>query len=344
MWERYNRAALRASAGLPRHIVSYADLLDDPAATVAAIHAALERHGGYGLRVPGTRELTAFLDHDLRHHRREQKSLQAVATGSQLALYRRLIDGGPSESDAVDAVPAKCIDALRTYEATVDLDDRVRQWRAGQDQRSQPNIELRLALTQLDLRHALSAGEQSDAKLRAVERKVEQFQRTERDLAMQVAVRNERIREAGKAAEQARAARRDLQSRLSKRESEIRDLATNLAVRDERIRESGKAAEQAKVVRRDLGARLSKRDADVRDLNARVGERDQHIREAQAARRQLVLHGVLNGLSRREAQARVEPVAELSGLGEAIHRRVATYSTGMRARLCFWTAIDLDPI
>ena len=29
--------------------------------------------------------------------------------------------------------------------------------------------------------------------------------------------------------------------------------------------------------------------------------------------------------------------------GDAIHRRVATYSTGMRARLCFWTAIDFNP-
>ena len=59
--------------------------------------------------------------------------------------------------------------------------------------------------------------------------------------------------------------------------------------------------------------------------------------------RNIVLHGVLNGLSPRDAQARVPTVTELSGLGSAIHRRVATYSTGMRARLCFWTAIDFNP-
>ena len=59
--------------------------------------------------------------------------------------------------------------------------------------------------------------------------------------------------------------------------------------------------------------------------------------------RNIVLHGVLNGLSPTAAQARVPSVTELSGLGAAIHRRVATYSTGMRARLCFWTAINFNP-
>ena len=59
--------------------------------------------------------------------------------------------------------------------------------------------------------------------------------------------------------------------------------------------------------------------------------------------RNIVMHGMLMGLTRKQAAARVDAVAEMSGLGDAIHRRVSTYSTGMRARLCFSTAIDLDP-
>ena len=59
--------------------------------------------------------------------------------------------------------------------------------------------------------------------------------------------------------------------------------------------------------------------------------------------RNIVMHGMLNGLSRQEALARVPAVTDMSGLGDAIHRRVSTYSTGMRGRLCFSTAIDLDP-
>lgn len=59
--------------------------------------------------------------------------------------------------------------------------------------------------------------------------------------------------------------------------------------------------------------------------------------------RNIIMHGMLMGLTRRQALARVETVTEMSGLGEAIHRRVSTYSSGMRARLCFSTAINLDP-
>ncbi len=56
----------------------------------------------------------------------------------------------------------------------------------------------------------------------------------------------------------------------------------------------------------------------------------------------VVMHGMLTGLSRRQAISRIPDVAELAGLGDAINRRVATYSTGMRARLGFWTAMNLD--
>ena len=59
--------------------------------------------------------------------------------------------------------------------------------------------------------------------------------------------------------------------------------------------------------------------------------------------RNIVMHGMLMGLTRAEAEARVPAVSAASGLGDAIHRRVATYSSGMRARLCFWTAIELKP-
>ena len=57
----------------------------------------------------------------------------------------------------------------------------------------------------------------------------------------------------------------------------------------------------------------------------------------------VVMHGMLMGLSRQEAASRVDAVTEMSGLGDAIHRRVSTYSSGMRSRLCFSTAISLDP-
>ena len=59
--------------------------------------------------------------------------------------------------------------------------------------------------------------------------------------------------------------------------------------------------------------------------------------------RNVVMHGMLMGLSHKDALSRVPAVTDMSGLEDAMHRRVSTYSTGMRARLCFSTAINLDP-
>ena len=59
--------------------------------------------------------------------------------------------------------------------------------------------------------------------------------------------------------------------------------------------------------------------------------------------RNVVMHGMLMGLTRKEAAARIDSVTQMSGLGDAMERRVSTYSTGMRARLCFSTAINLEP-
>ena len=56
----------------------------------------------------------------------------------------------------------------------------------------------------------------------------------------------------------------------------------------------------------------------------------------------VVMHSMLSGMSRQEAIRRIPVVAEVAGLGDAIDRRVATYSNGMRARLCFWTAMNLN--
>ena len=158
LWELYNRLALQASTGLPRHIVSYADLLDDPMGTVEAVHAALVDFGAYELRVPSRRELAAFLDQGLRHHRRELKSLQSVATASQLELYDALNADHPPDSVVRAPLPSKSIDTLATYEGSVDIAERIQLWRASNERRSDPNLKMQLALAELELRHARSTG------------------------------------------------------------------------------------------------------------------------------------------------------------------------------------------
>ncbi|RLP54814.1 MAG: ABC transporter ATP-binding protein [Ketobacter sp.] len=56
-----------------------------------------------------------------------------------------------------------------------------------------------------------------------------------------------------------------------------------------------------------------------------------------------ILSGMLMGLRRMEIIARMDRIVEFSDLGDFIDRPLHTYSSGMRARLGFSTAIQVDP-
>jgi homopolymeric O-antigen transport system ATP-binding protein len=60
-------------------------------------------------------------------------------------------------------------------------------------------------------------------------------------------------------------------------------------------------------------------------------------------RENALLLGVVAGLSRRESLRRLEDVKERSALGDAFERPVLTYSQGMRARLGFAVAEEVQP-
>jgi lipopolysaccharide transport system ATP-binding protein len=60
-------------------------------------------------------------------------------------------------------------------------------------------------------------------------------------------------------------------------------------------------------------------------------------------RENIVLNGVLLGLTRREVIARLRDIVEFSELEEFLDQPVRTYSSGMVARLGFSIAVHLDP-
>lgn len=99
LWEHYNRAALAASEGLPRVLVGYRELLDDPEAVASRVVRTLAACGAQGLerlRELSPADARTLLDSSLEHHAivpgeelgylnaRQQELLQALESGAAL--------------------------------------------------------------------------------------------------------------------------------------------------------------------------------------------------------------------------------------------------------------------
>ncbi len=57
----------------------------------------------------------------------------------------------------------------------------------------------------------------------------------------------------------------------------------------------------------------------------------------------VIINGMLLGLSRREVEERMDDILEFAGIGDFIDRPVKTYSSGMYVRLGFAVAVAVDP-
>jgi lipopolysaccharide transport system ATP-binding protein len=62
-----------------------------------------------------------------------------------------------------------------------------------------------------------------------------------------------------------------------------------------------------------------------------------------SGRENIMLNGVLLGMTRREVAARRASIIEFSELGDLIHEPARTYSSGMLARLGFSVAVHVEP-
>jgi ABC-type polysaccharide/polyol phosphate transport system ATPase subunit len=60
-------------------------------------------------------------------------------------------------------------------------------------------------------------------------------------------------------------------------------------------------------------------------------------------RENIVINGIMLGLSRREIESRFDRIVELSGIAPFIDQPVKTYSSGMYVRLGFAVAVHVDP-
>ena len=88
LWEAYARAALSSSAGLPRLLVHYSALVDDPVGTATRLATRL---AGFGVSLAGTvpeEALREFVSPSLRRERSEQGEARELLTPAQAELLQ----------------------------------------------------------------------------------------------------------------------------------------------------------------------------------------------------------------------------------------------------------------
>jgi len=117
LWEHYIRAALAASEGLPRALVSYRDLIDDPVATAAGLVRTLEAQGVPGLenlRTLSPADARMLLDSSLEHHATAPGEEVEYLNEEQRELLQAL-DSGSALLDPVPPLSAGARDILREH-------------------------------------------------------------------------------------------------------------------------------------------------------------------------------------------------------------------------------------
>jgi hypothetical protein len=112
LWEEYTRAMLASTAGLPRVLVSYQELVADPIECVAGLHRGLVAAGAVDLRLPAEEELRAMIDPALDRHGEGDDGL---LNRPQSELRDALQSGAALEWDVVPPTRRETRELLATF-------------------------------------------------------------------------------------------------------------------------------------------------------------------------------------------------------------------------------------
>jgi hypothetical protein len=128
LWELYTIRAFEASAGLPRLLVRYEDLMSTPVATTERLVEGLDDLGVVGLRVPTEREITVYIDRALHREHRSPQDRRLWMNEQQSSLAAAIDDGTVMDEERVPCHLSEGAQAqLRAFE-----EDRAQRTRAIQ--------------------------------------------------------------------------------------------------------------------------------------------------------------------------------------------------------------------
>ncbi len=119
MWELHTREVLRGTVGLPRVLVQYAHLIQDPVGVTRHLLEQLEGLGVRKLSRPSDEEIRAFVDPALHRERATPDESADLLTPPQRALSDAMTDGSALEMGDVPPLSQVAVEVLRTYDTTL---------------------------------------------------------------------------------------------------------------------------------------------------------------------------------------------------------------------------------
>ena len=167
LWEAYNARALEASQGINRIVLSYEALMSNSSVAVGKLLDALGQEG-YVLRRPAKRELLAFLDDELRHHRTGDADVRGAVSEAQVALFDQLREAERSgDAGTLPSLDGASIETLAQYETTLaSVSLRAKDANASLLRRQRVGVTTELALRRLELDGALQSLQGTSLELR----------------------------------------------------------------------------------------------------------------------------------------------------------------------------------
>lgn len=118
LWELYTRRAFEASAGLPRVLVRYEDLMADPVAATARLVDDLTALGTTGLHRVADDDVHAFISPDLHRQHQDPARRHGRLNQDQVELAAAIDDGTILGDEPIAPLSAAAVDELVELELT----------------------------------------------------------------------------------------------------------------------------------------------------------------------------------------------------------------------------------
>ncbi|MBI2425139.1 MAG: hypothetical protein HYV27_20100 [Candidatus Hydrogenedentes bacterium] len=146
LWEQYTRTLLRDSIGMPRLLVSYNALMQDPVAQLKTIHDRLTAYGAIPLCMPATEAIGEFVEPAFYREKHDAAEVAAMMCPEQQRLFEALEDASALAWPEVPEISLRSLEMLRTYDEL-----HLRRWNESVMQKRLKEAELRAAALEQQL-------------------------------------------------------------------------------------------------------------------------------------------------------------------------------------------------